>query len=292
VGRFFSVDPNANQYPWYSSYQYAGNMPIRFIDADGMEQEQPRFYFQPMPLTGGPSDYVKVIPNAATGIVNGVISLLWMASDGIHGATNALATGELPFTFKDVKQDAVQTKNHFVERWHDLKNTKASDFFNYTMSPQGLTEETEIGFSLYVVSKPVLENPRTAPAVIPFETEAEEAVSIKANIQKAANQAEAKVPKGKGSVYGIKVHTEFKILISTLRQQGINVSSEISYLNGIVVKYGTKGSVRADVVVGDINSPVAIYDLKTGSAKMSAQEMRNYKTNVPTSVKTIEELKP
>jgi len=45
VGRFLSVDPIAREYPWYTPYQFAGNKPIRFIDRDGAEEDDPdRFY--------------------------------------------------------------------------------------------------------------------------------------------------------------------------------------------------------------------------------------------------------
>lgn len=37
LGRFLSVDPLANEYPWYTPYQFAGNNPIVFIDRDGLE---------------------------------------------------------------------------------------------------------------------------------------------------------------------------------------------------------------------------------------------------------------
>ena len=37
VSRFLSVDPLARQYPWFSPYQFAGNMPIAAIDLDGLE---------------------------------------------------------------------------------------------------------------------------------------------------------------------------------------------------------------------------------------------------------------
>jgi RHS repeat-associated protein len=37
VGRFFSSDPLKFTYPYYSPYQFAGNMPLSFIDVDGME---------------------------------------------------------------------------------------------------------------------------------------------------------------------------------------------------------------------------------------------------------------
>ncbi len=43
LGRFLSEDPLAPEYPWYTPYQYAGNMPIRYIDRDGLEPAEPIF---------------------------------------------------------------------------------------------------------------------------------------------------------------------------------------------------------------------------------------------------------
>lgn len=37
IAKFLSVDPIANQYPWYTPYQFAGNTPIQAIDLDGLE---------------------------------------------------------------------------------------------------------------------------------------------------------------------------------------------------------------------------------------------------------------
>src|SRR5215813_7969321 len=37
IGKFLSIDPLVQKFPWYSSYQYAGNMPIRCADIDGGE---------------------------------------------------------------------------------------------------------------------------------------------------------------------------------------------------------------------------------------------------------------
>ena len=39
LGRFLSVDPLFKSYPWYTPYQFAGNMPIIAIDVDGREPE-------------------------------------------------------------------------------------------------------------------------------------------------------------------------------------------------------------------------------------------------------------
>ncbi len=38
VGRFLSVDPLTQGYPFYSPYQFAGNKPIRSLDLDGAEE--------------------------------------------------------------------------------------------------------------------------------------------------------------------------------------------------------------------------------------------------------------
>ena len=39
--RFVSVDPLKDKYPFYSTYQYAGNQPITFVDLDGLEPGNP-----------------------------------------------------------------------------------------------------------------------------------------------------------------------------------------------------------------------------------------------------------
>ncbi|HET9057781.1 MAG TPA: RHS repeat-associated core domain-containing protein [Chitinophagaceae bacterium] len=41
LGRFLSVDPLSQSFPWYTPYQFAGNKPIAFIDLDGLED---RYY--------------------------------------------------------------------------------------------------------------------------------------------------------------------------------------------------------------------------------------------------------
>lgn len=44
VAKFLSVDPLSPEYPWYTPYQFAGNMPIRYIDLDGLEQAEPKSF--------------------------------------------------------------------------------------------------------------------------------------------------------------------------------------------------------------------------------------------------------
>lgn len=37
IAKFLSVDPLTKSYPWYTPYQFAGNMPIWAVDIDGLE---------------------------------------------------------------------------------------------------------------------------------------------------------------------------------------------------------------------------------------------------------------
>jgi len=38
------VDPLGGQYPWYTSYQFSGNNPARFVDLDGAEEANPSLF--------------------------------------------------------------------------------------------------------------------------------------------------------------------------------------------------------------------------------------------------------
>ncbi len=50
LGKFLSVDPLTNDYPWYTPYQFAGNKPIESIDLDGAEEsyinQQSRLHYK------------------------------------------------------------------------------------------------------------------------------------------------------------------------------------------------------------------------------------------------------
>src|SRR5690606_30918154 len=37
IAKFLSVDPLSKSFPWYTPYQFAGNMPISAVDLDGLE---------------------------------------------------------------------------------------------------------------------------------------------------------------------------------------------------------------------------------------------------------------
>ena len=49
LGRFLSVDPLTEEYPWYTPYQFAGNKPIWAVDLDGLEE----LFATEMSVSGG-----------------------------------------------------------------------------------------------------------------------------------------------------------------------------------------------------------------------------------------------
>jgi hypothetical protein len=101
----------------------------------------------------------------------------------------------------------------------------------------------------------------------------------------AASRAASNVGPGSGSVYGTRVHSAFADEIAALGRS--DLFSEVSYLNGQVVPYGTPGSVRLDVVVGSPSAPTAIWDLKTGSAALTPGRIAQIQSHLPPGFQTV-----
>jgi hypothetical protein len=84
---------------------------------------------------------------------------------------------------------------------------------------------------------------------------------------------------GSGHVYGISAHTAFADEVKKLGRTDLH--TEVTYLNGVPVRYGTPGAVRVDVVEGPINAPTAIYDLKTGIATLGPKQVAKIQAHLP-----------
>ena len=99
------------------------------------------------------------------------------------------------------------------------------------------------------------------------------------HLQGAATRAAQTVGDGSGSVYGTAVHGAFKAEVQALDNPSL--FSEQSYLNGVPVKYGTPGSIRIDVGEGTVEDPTAVYDLKTGGARLSPARIQQIQMHLP-----------
>lgn len=119
------------------------------------------------------------------------------------------------------------------------------------------------------------------------------AISSADEIGDAAGRARATVGPGKGGPYGTRVHTEFEGEVKGLGRPDLH--TEVSYKGGEIVPRGTEGSVRLDVVQGASRmEPSAIFDLKTGSAKLTPARIAEIRSHLPPGFRNIpiQEVRP
>ena len=91
--------------------------------------------------------------------------------------------------------------------------------------------------------------------------------STEQQLESCAAKANASVP-GKGPTAGTKKHTAFADNVNNLGNNSLY--TEQSYKDGHLVTYGTKGSIRFDVIQVDANGmPIAAWDFKTGGAVLT-----------------------
>jgi hypothetical protein len=78
----------------------------------------------------------------------------------------------------------------------------------------------------------------------------------------------------KANVFGIAVHMDFGQRVKGLDLPGIGEKDiEHSWSLGDFRHYGAEGSIRTDIILRDrlTGRPIAIYDVKTGNATISAK---------------------
>jgi hypothetical protein len=84
------------------------------------------------------------------------------------------------------------------------------------------------------------------------------------------------------------VHTAFAEEVNALGRSDLR--TEVAYRAGQwleKVPPGTRGFSRVDVVLGDVNRPLAVFDLKTGGARMSKEQLDALARNLPEFVDDI-----
>uniref|UniRef100_UPI00402BAC95 RHS repeat-associated core domain-containing protein n=1 Tax=Methylomonas sp. PHL2-19 TaxID=3438878 RepID=UPI00402BAC95 len=121
-----------------------------------------------------------------------------------------------------------------------------------------------------------------AGAALPFATGAGQAYRAGNKLVDVAQQASNAVSAGgTAQSYGMKVHSAFDDLLAA-GAGGKNLSGETSYVGGFWNgNYRPKGSSNPDAVLGKIENPTAVYDLKTGQSGISNAQMNRYNSNLP-----------
>jgi hypothetical protein len=84
------------------------------------------------------------------------------------------------------------------------------------------------------------------------------------------------------NVFGIQVHVDFGRRIKALDLPGIGIKGvEQSFSFGDLKDYGMAGTIRTDVYLKDRSGrPIAIYDVKTGNAKLSPARVKELRDAV------------
>lgn len=111
------------------------------------------------------------------------------------------------------------------------------------------------------------------------------AASTADDLAKAAARARARMGAGSGPVHGTRTHTAFADEVAALGRT--DLLTEISYRGGVRAARGSKGSVRLDVVEGSLMQPKVIYDLKTGSARLTAKRIAQIRRHLPKGYQNI-----
>jgi RHS repeat-associated protein len=104
----------------------------------------------------------------------------------------------------------------------------------------------------------------------------------------AANQAYSKFPLHPyqrvwpfSAWRGGNIHWFFGMVVSGYGPP-YTAADLVSYKNGVIVPYGTPGSVRPDATVGPLPQPWYVVELKSGFTPPSPLEIANYNANLPT----------
>jgi hypothetical protein len=114
-------------------------------------------------------------------------------------------------------------------------------------------------------------------------------------LMQTLGRAHTSVGEGAGPVYGIMVHSVFGADVKRQNIAGIGREGvEQSFSLRDTADYGLDGSIRTDVVLRDPESPnsrpIAIWDVKTGGARLSGSRVTEIRdqVGVGTDVPVIE----
>ncbi len=95
---------------------------------------------------------------------------------------------------------------------------------------------------------------------------------------------DAGIPRGVGPLYGTALHVAFANAVRALNLPGIGTRGvEQSFSLEDVADYGEAGTIRTDVALWDEaqTNVIAVYDLKTGGARLSGARVRELMSRVP-----------
>ena len=142
VGRFFSVDPVAKEYPELTPYQFASNSPIAHIDLDGLEKV---IYIYNM--TGDKVTHTKIELPKAGKLGQGIAVQLIKKDGSVHGFYGSEFKDMIAY-LKDNEKNGLQ--GHAFESYNDVNG-------NLTVGYGHKFEKTDPMRKLYPVGTKISE---------------------------------------------------------------------------------------------------------------------------------------
>jgi RHS repeat-associated protein len=279
LGLFLTRDVYQSEYPMYNSYGYAANSPLALVDKNG------QFIGTIVgAVVGGVISAVKgenVWKGVVTGAIAGAVSDVIIFTCGT-GAVAILSAGAVSGAVGNTAEQMIIHGKSIKQL--NKKEIAYSAGFGALIGYIGSKIASSATAKVFKSSK---KDPLVG--IVKGGTIDDYYKSLEL-LKNSANEAVENVGPGKGPIYGTKIHKEFESIVD---EYAGNLSTEVSYFEGKVVPHGTKGSVRLDVVLGDINNPSAIFDLKTGGASLTNSRIKQIRNHLPIESKKIpiEEIK-
>jgi RHS repeat-associated protein len=255
TGRFNAPDPVYaglfNPQGW-NRYSYALNSPLNFVDPTGLQ-----------------ADACTTVDTYSKDGDNWILNTTVRCKTDGGGGGGGSMFGEF-LAWLATRAGDVFSANSVVLGGDELFPTTTGRF---KPSP---TVETVVDLAL-VLAAAVATGKLGGAEVV---TAAATTTSTKNALVSAAKSAVSQMGPGKGPAYGSKVHSVFRREVDALGLSG--VKTEVSYLNGVPVPWGTPGSVRLDAVqYGTAGDLLAVFDLKTGGAVLSPSRANSIFANLP-----------
>ena len=128
IGRFWSVDPLAGKFPWNSTYAFAENSPIGFLELEGLEKVQ--FGNTIVNFSGMNKDQVKATLKKYRDYHHGKLSVkeilttdndkeFWMVGDITNVYMRSTGTVVRKYTKKGIVEDIRYTPIQMMYHWED-----------------------------------------------------------------------------------------------------------------------------------------------------------------------------
>ena len=128
IGRFWSVDPLAGMFPWNSTYAFAENSPIGFLELEGLEKVQ--FGNSIVNFSGMNKDQVKATLKKYRDYHHGKLSVkeilttdndkeFWMVGDITNVYMRSTGTVVRKYTKKGIVEDVRYTPIQMMYHWED-----------------------------------------------------------------------------------------------------------------------------------------------------------------------------